>query len=412
MKRVKKIPERAGLPSGLSPQQLVFRRLMANPLAVFGLSVIALTFFIALGAYFLAPDHSPDANRQLPEVALKPPGFTTPVLLVRKNQPAERIGFFHRLFYGETSPFRYHPFEEYAIRGDTLLLVPAGSRLRKEENAMLRIHLADILFPVEELIPAGDKRYIVTTWEGERHEVDQDALTGQVKRERISRLSFPLGTDRFGRCMLSRLILGVRISLIVGFIAVLISVTIGILLGALGGYFGGKLDELIVFFINTIWSIPTLLMVFAIVLALGRSAGNVYLAVGLTMWVDVARIVRGQILEVKSSSFVEAAKSMGFSHLRIIRIHILPNILGPITVIAAANFATAILIEAGLSYLGFGIQPPTPSWGNMLNENYGYALSGKPFLAMFPALAIMLLVLAFNLVGNALRDAIDVKSRK
>ena len=163
--------------------------------------------------------------------------------------------------------------------------------------------------------------------------------------------------------------------------------------------------------INTVWSIPTLLLVFAIVLALGRGVSIIFLAVGLTMWVDVARIVRGQVLALKEVQFVEAAQSMGFRTWRILSKHILPNCMGPVMVVAAANFAMAILIEAGLSYLGFGIQPPQPSWGTMLNENYGYAIGGKPFLALTPALAIMLMVLAFNLVGNGLRDALDVKTK-
>jgi peptide/nickel transport system permease protein len=129
------------------------------------------------------------------------------------------------------------------------------------------------------------------------------------------------------------------------------------------------------------------------------------------MWVDVARIVRGQVLAYRKVQFVEAVQVMGFSTPRILLKHIIPNILGPIMVIAAANFATAILIEAGLSYLGFGIQPPSPSWGTMLNENYGYAIGGKPFLALVPALAIMIMVLAFNLIGNGLRDALDVNQQ-
>lgn len=257
-----------------------------------------------------------------------------------------------------------------------------------------------------------EKGFNITDVSGELHHLNSESLKDKITDAHVKNRTFWLGADRFGRSVLSRLILGVRISLIVGLIAVLISLTVGILVGAVAGYFGGRIDDLLMLLINTVWSIPTLILVFAIVLALGRGIGIIFLAVGLTMWVDVARIVRGQVMAAREIQFVEAAKSMGFGDLRIIFRHILPNILGPILVIAAANFATAILIEAGLSYLGFGIQPPTPSWGTMLNENYGYAISGKPFLAIVPAIAIMLLVLAFNLAGNGLRDALDVKGNQ
>ena len=170
------------------------------------------------------------------------------------------------------------------------------------------------------------------------------------------------------------------------------------------------MDDLIMFLVNTVWSIPTLLLVFAIVLAFGRGVGIIFLAVGLTMWVDVARIVRGQILTVKEMQYIEAARAFGFSSFRIMFRHILPNILGPVMVIAAANFATAILVEAGLSYLGLGIQPPTPSLGNMLKESYAYATGGFVYLAFFPIITIMSLVLCFNLLGTALRDVFDIKS--
>jgi peptide/nickel transport system permease protein len=161
--------------------------------------------------------------------------------------------------------------------------------------------------------------------------------------------------------------------------------------------------------INVSWSIPTLLMVFAIVLAFDRGISVIFIAVGLTMWVEVARIVRGQVRSLKEEQFVMAAKSMGFKTQKIIIQHILPNIIGPVLVIATANFSTAVLVEAGLSYLGFGIEPPMPSIGNILNEHYGYALTGKVFLAIVPAITIILLVLSFNLVGAGLRDAFDVK---
>ena len=174
--------------------------------------------------------------------------------------------------------------------------------------------------------------------------------------------------DRYGRDLLSRLLIGTRISFSIGFVAVFISLFIGIFIGAIGGYFGGKLDALIMWIINITWSIPTLLLVIAITLALGKGVWQVFIAVGLTMWVEVARVVRGQVITMKQQQYVEAAKALGFSDFRIIFRHILPNIMAPIIVISAANFAGAILIESGLSFLGIGAQPPTPSWGAMIKN--------------------------------------------
>ncbi len=151
-------------------------------------------------------------------------------------------------------------------------------------------------------------------------------------------------------------------------------------------------------------------MVIAITLALGKGFWQVFIAVGLTMWVEVARVVRGQILSAKEMQYVEAAKALGFSTFRIIFKHILPNIMAPVIVISAANFAGAILIESGLSFLGIGAQPPTPSWGAMIKDHYSYIILGKAYLAIIPGLAIMSLVMAFMLIGNALRDALDVKN--
>jgi peptide/nickel transport system permease protein len=181
-------------------------------------------------------------------------------------------------------------------------------------------------------------------------------------------------------------------------------------LGACAGYFRGKTDALILWFINVTWSIPTILLVFAITLALGKGYWQIFIAVGCTLWVNVARLVRGQVLAIRELSYVEAAKVMGFSDFRIIFRHILPNIIGPIMVIAASNFATAIVIEAGLSFLGLGVQPPQPSWGLMIKEHYNFIITNNPFLALVPGFAIMLLVLAFNLLGNGLRDVLDVRT--
>ena len=220
---------------------------------------------------------------------------------------------------------------------------------------------------------------------------------------------YRLGTDKFGRDILSRLIIGTRVSLAVGLIAVLISLTLGIILGALAGYYRGWVDEVIMWLINVTWSIPTLLLVFAITMAMGKGFWQIFIAVGLTMWVSVARLIRGQVMAIKEMEYVQAARALGLTDSRIILRHILPNILGPVMVIAAGNFATAIIVEAGLSFLGIGIQPPQPSWGLMIKENYNFIITHNPLLALIPGFAIMLLVLAFNLLGNGLRDAVDVK---
>jgi peptide/nickel transport system permease protein len=407
----------------LSPNQKAVRRLLRNKPALFGLAVIAISILVALLGYVIAPDATPNANNQMAAVALKNPGFKVKMLKIKKNRDVEQPNWFSKLLFGAASEFDFVPINNWSFHttpsvSDTLFYEkyagedPTTGQLLKGLKAAL--HPVDIVYainPDNAVIKSDKTNYTFFDLKNQLQSVDAEQVKKQAQSQ-IFEKTFHLGTDNFGRDTLSRLILGVRISLLVGLIAVIISLTIGILLGALAGYFGGRIDDGIMLLINTVWSIPTILLVFAIVLAFGRGIGIIFLAVGLTMWVDVARLVRGQVMSLKQIQFVEAAQSMGFGTSRILLRHILPNILGPVMVVAASNFATAILIESGLSYLGFGIQPPTPSWGTMLNENYGYAIGGKPMLALIPALAIMVMVLAFNLVGNGFRDALDVKSRE
>jgi len=231
----------------------------------------------------------------------------------------------------------------------------------------------------------------------------------QAVSDLILTRTFFLGTDKFGRDILSRLLVGTRVSLAVGLVAVIISLFIGITLGALAGYYRGWTDAFISWLLNVTWSIPTLLMVFAITMVMGKGFWQILVAVGLTMWVNVARLVRAQVMAFRERAFVQAAGVLGFSDLRILIKHILPNISGPILVLAAGNFATAIMIEAGLSFLGIGIQAPQPSWGGMLREHYNFIITHRPLIALIPGIAIMLLVLSFNMLGNGLRDAVDMR---
>lgn len=349
-----------------------WKRLKKNKGALFGLVTICIFVATALFAYFIAPDSSPNANRSILEIKAEKPGFKKKFVLVKKEITVSSAGFISRLLNGTTDKYIHIPIESFERIGDSIIVQKYIDEGLSEKK----------VWPLSKLAP----KPIVTK-------------------------KFLLGTDKEGRDILSRLIVGTRVSLGVGLIAVIISLTIGLLLGSLAGYYRGRTDNIIMWFINVVWSIPTLLLVFAITLALGKGFWQVFIAVGLTMWVNVARTVRGQILSEREKEYVEAARALGYSSFRTIVRHIWPNILGPVMVVAASNFASAIVIEAGLSFIGVGVQPPQPSWGLMIRDNYNFIITHNPMLALAPGFAIMLLVLAFNLLGNGLRDALNVRGK-
>lgn len=351
-----------------------WQRLAKNKGALLGMMIILACFIIALFAHLMAPDHSPDANRMILEIGGAKPGYTQQFLLLPKQNRPISTSSFQKLFFGTEDRFTYMPITSFDEKQDSVIV-------EKYIDEGLTERIA---YP-----------FIETKSEGKKYLVE--------------RRKFYLGTDKYGRDILSRLLVGVRVSLSVGLITVIISLTIGITLGALAGYFRGAVDNSIMWLLNIVWSIPTLLLVFAITLLLGKGYWQVFIAIGLTMWVNVARIIRGQVLTVRELEYVEAARALGFSNFRIIFRHILPNVMGPVLVVAASNFASAIVIEAGLSFLGVGVQPPQPSWGLMIKENYNFIITHNPMLALAPGFAIMLLVLAFNMLGSGLRDALQVK---
>jgi peptide/nickel transport system permease protein len=326
-----------------SLSKLALQKFKHNFWGVFSFWFIVFVGIISVFAYAFAPDNSQHANQMHLSIHSKKPGFKVQMLTIPSSIENNQ-SYVDKLFFGKKNTETEIPITSYQIKDNTLFYTEYAS---------------------DEL-------------EGAEKELDLSAFPKVKVDSLIKEQTFLFGTDKYGRDLLSRILVGARISFFIGFVAVFISLVIGVFMGSMAGYFGGKIDAFIMWIINVTWSIPTLLLVIAITLALGKGFWQVFIAVGLTMWVEVARVVRGQIISVKEMPYVTAARALGFNDFRIITKHILPNIMAPVIVISAANFAAAILIESGLSFLGIGAQPPMASWGAMIKDHYNYIILGKP----------------------------------
>lgn len=393
-----------------SLSKIAWKRFLKNKLSFSALLLVIVFIICSILAYIITPDSTPFANEQFLELATKKPGFSINMLKIKKNEQNENVGLVSKMLFGEKNKYTSIPVYKYRFV-DEFIEIEVYTGLTPNDGELKKINLADVLYSLNVYYPINRRADYIDFKDinGCLHHKSIVNLQKTISEQSFYKKTYLLGSDRFGRDMLSLLIIGTRVSLSVGFISVFISLIIGILLGSLAGFFRGWVDNIIVWFINVVWSIPTLLLVIAITFALGKGFWQVFIAVGLTMWVEVARVVRGQILSIREKEFVEAGRAMGFKNSRLIFNHILPNIMGAVIVISAANFASAILMEAGLSFLGIGVQPPMPSWGSMIKENYAYIILDSAYLAILPGIAIMIMVLSFMIIGNGLRDALDVK---
>jgi peptide/nickel transport system permease protein len=370
----------------LTPAQRTWKIFKRNKAAVAGVAVIFIALLVSVLGYLVMPDSSPNANNMCLPLSLKKPGAKFTMLLIPKAEKIDTVNFIERMLYGQPALNQEIPVTAYSLKNDSVIVSEYLSDEDKPERKV---------YATKQIVPSATAG---------------TNLQQAVKSHLITK-TFWLGSDIYGRDLLSRIILGARISLAVGLMAVIISLLVGVTIGALAGYYGGWVDAALSWLMNILWSLPALLLVIALSFALGKGLWQIFIAVGLSMWVEAARLVRGQVVGLKQAEYIEAARALGYTNRRIITRHILPNMIGPVLVIAASNFASAILLEAGLSFLGFGAQPPVPTWGGMIREHYGYIVMDAAYLAVLPGLAIMLIVYAFNLVTTGLRDAFDIKSQ-
>lgn len=348
----------------------IIKSLLQHKLSKWGILGLLFCIFIALFAYVLSADNSPNANRVNPVAAYLSPGSVVSVFYPKDLNNNEQRSFISRFFIGAS------------------------------ENAN------GILFSYIDTIDANTVDLVLETANHSRQVVHTIPLVDFNSKQQVEKMRSWLGTDHLGRDVMSRLLIGSRVSLAVGILSVFLSLLIGLSLGLISGYFGGKVDASIMWFASIIWSLPTLLLVLAISFAIGKGFWQIFIAIGLSSWVELTRIVRGEVLSIKQKEFILAAKLLHLSNFSILFRHLLPNVMPSVIVISTANFASAILLEAGLSFLGLGVKPPTPSWGMMINEYSGFMLLDNAYLAFIPGIAIMFLVISVNFIGMGLRDVL------
>lgn len=363
-------------------QQSKWNQLLGRLSVRLSLGFIALCLLLAVFAYPLSPDSSQHANRKIPELTARPPGFAKYFLQVPLSKPAEAKSSREAFFNGSDVNETLIPINQILFRGDSFAIVHYISAKKQDT----------IFYANKTLLSASA---------GSKNIDEQRAIIG---KDYISHHRFYLGTDRYGRDILSRLLIGTRSSLFTGFVAAAIAFGIALLVGVLSGYHRGRAGRLSAFLIHLFSCIPAVLLVFAITWILNRNPAYLPLAIGLGMSPVAALRIRDRVSCLRDSQFIGASRLMGLSELRILFRHLLPNLKGLLLKLAVSGVASAILLEAGLSFLGIGVPAPMPSWGMMIKEHSNFLALGRPLPVLLPGILIFLLAAAFLVLSKALGD--------
>lgn len=363
---------------------------------------------VAVFGSYLRPDSSQFASTQNRSLAKLKPLTRVQFLKYRMNKPLSKKGWRERIHNGGIeSDFVYYPYDKLSMSGNSVTIDFRG---RSRTYQMADILYAIDPITVESIGQSTSTAFTFVDIDNNSQATTTRAMTSEIEGENLVSKTFLFGTDALGRDVLSRLMAGSAVSLSVGFFAVCASVFLGLMIGLFAGYFGGIVDRMLSWSMNLFWSVPAILLVVSVTIALGTGVQALIIGIALVLWVEMAQVVRHTVLSIRLKDFVKALRLMGLSHFKILFKHIIPGLMGPIAVLASTSFAEAIMLEAGLSFLGIGVQPPQPSWGNMIRDSYGYIIAGdSAFLAIIPSTALIVLILSFVFVSNGLKEMTDVK---